>query len=72
MLQIGESHPDRNAQFEFINNKAKEFIVSGQPVISVDTKKKEIIGNYANNGQEYRRVSNAVDKSKTRNCHRIA
>ena len=58
MLQVGESHPDRNAQFEFINNKAKEFIASGQPVISVDTKKKEIIGNYANNGQEYRPVKN--------------
>jgi len=58
MLQIGESHPDRNAQFEFINDKTKEFLSQGQPVISVDTKKKEIIGNYANNGQEYRPVKN--------------
>jgi hypothetical protein len=55
MLQVGEPHPDRNAQFEFINNKAKEFIDKGEPVISVDTKKKEKIGNFKNNGQEYRR-----------------
>ena len=54
MLQIGESHPDRNAQFEHINNTAKSFIGEGQPVISVDTKKKELIGNYANEGKEYR------------------
>ena len=58
MLQIGESHPDRNAQFEFINDKVKQFIEDGQPVISIDTKKKEIIGNYANNGQGYRPVKN--------------
>jgi hypothetical protein len=55
MLQIGEAHPDRNAQFEFINKKAKEFIDAGEPVISVDTKKKENIGNFKNNGTEYRR-----------------
>jgi transposase len=54
MLQIGESHPNRNQQFEYINQTAKIFMEEGQPVISVDTKKKEIIGNYANNGQEYR------------------
>ena len=54
MLQLGESHPDRDAQFEYINETAKSFIEEGQPVISVDTKKKELIGNYANNGKEYR------------------
>jgi len=54
MLQVGESHPDRNAQFEFINGKAKEYIEAGEPVISVDTKKKEKIGNFRNPGQEYR------------------
>jgi len=54
MLQVGDSHPDRNAQFEYINDTAKSFMEDGQPVISVDTKKKEIIGNYKNNGQEYR------------------
>jgi hypothetical protein len=55
MLQVGEPHPDRNAQFEHINQTAKDFITEGQPVISVDTKKKENIGNFKNNGQEYRR-----------------
>jgi hypothetical protein len=55
MLQVGESHPDRNEQFEFINGKAKEYIEAGEPVISVDTKKKESIGNFKNPGQEYRR-----------------
>jgi hypothetical protein len=57
MLQVGEPHPDRNAQFEFINEKAKNFIDVGEPVISVDTKKKENIGNFKNNGTEYRRKS---------------
>jgi hypothetical protein len=54
MQQVGEPHPDRNAQFEFINGKAKEFIETGEPVISVDTKKKENIGNFKNPGREYR------------------
>ena len=56
MLQIGKVHPDRNAQFETINQKAKEFIAEGEPVISVDTKKKENIGNFKNPGQEYRKT----------------
>lgn len=55
MLQVGKPHPDRNAQFEYINEKAKAYIESGDPVISVDTKKKENIGNFKNPGQEYRR-----------------
>jgi transposase len=55
MLQVGKPHPDRNAQFEFIDNKAKKFIKLGAPVISVDTKKKENIGNFKNCGTEYRR-----------------
>jgi len=55
MLQVGQPHPDRNAQFEFIDKKAKEFIESCEPVISVDTKKKENIGNFKNPGQEYRK-----------------
>ena len=54
-LQVGEPHPDRNAQFEFINDKAKEFLEAGEPVISIDTKKKELIGNFKNNGSEYRK-----------------
>ncbi|MDR1635799.1 MAG: ISAzo13 family transposase, partial [Treponema sp.] len=55
MLQVGETHPDRNAQFEHINTAAAEYIKTGDPVISVDTKKKENIGNFKNGGQEYRR-----------------
>ena len=55
MLQVGEPHPDRNQQFEFINNKAARFLKQGLPVISVDTKKKENIGNFKNNGLEYRK-----------------
>jgi hypothetical protein len=54
MLQVGEPHPDRNAQFEHINSRASEYIKAGVPVISVDTKKKENIGNFKNNGEEYR------------------
>ena len=56
MLQVGEPHPDRNQQFEFINSKATRFLKQGLPVISVDTKKKESIGNFKNNGQEYRKI----------------
>ena len=58
MEQIGDQHPDRNSQFEFINQKAKDFIEKGLPVISVDTKKKELIGNFKNNGAEYRPKKN--------------
>ncbi|MDR1147184.1 MAG: ISAzo13 family transposase [Spirochaetaceae bacterium] len=54
MMQIGEPHPDRNAQFEYINTTAAEYIEAGAPVISVDTKKKEKIGNFKNGGSEYR------------------
>jgi hypothetical protein len=54
MLQVGEPHPDRNAQFEHINKTASGYLAAGDPVISVDTKKKENIGNFKNNGREYR------------------
>ena len=54
MLQAGEPHPDRNTQFEHINKTASEYLEVGDPVISVDTKKKENIGNFKNNGKEYR------------------
>ena len=54
MLQVGEAHPDRNAQFEYINKTANSFLATGEPVISVDTKKKEKIGNFINTGGEYR------------------
>ena len=48
----GASHPDRNAQFEYISDKVKQYLGSGQPVISVDTKKKELVGNFKNGGRE--------------------
>jgi hypothetical protein len=50
----GESHPDRNAQLEDINRKVKRFLTARQPVISVDTKKKELVGDFRNGGQELR------------------
>jgi len=48
------SHPDRNAQFLFINGKTKDFQGCGEPVISVDTKKKELVGLFANKGSSWR------------------
>jgi transposase len=60
MLQIGTPHPDRNAQFEYINKKCARFIKQGQPVISVDTKKKESVGNFKNNGAEYSQKKHPV------------
>ena len=50
----GASHPDRNAQFEWINEKIETALSAGQPVISVDTKKKELVGPYKNGGKEWR------------------
>jgi transposase len=50
----GASHPDRNAQFEHINRKVKRFRSTKQPVISVDTKKKELVGDFKNQGRELR------------------
>ena len=54
----GGDHPDRNAQFEFINERAKDAMHNGQPVISVDTKKKELVGQYKNGGKELRPIGN--------------
>jgi hypothetical protein len=54
LLQVGEPHPDRNAQFEYISETAAAFLKAGEPVISVDTKKKEKTGNFKNGGNEYR------------------
>ena len=51
--QEGATHPDRNAQFEHINRTADEHLSAGQPVISVDTKKKELVGNFKNGGREW-------------------
>ena len=68
----GGDHPDRDAQFNFINEKVKDFQGRNQPAISVDTKKKENIGNFLNNGREYHKKGQApevnvydfVDKEK--------
>jgi hypothetical protein len=49
----GDDHPDRDAQFLHINGKVKQSLAAGIPVISVDTKKKELIGNYQNHGQQW-------------------
>ena len=50
----GASHPDRNAQFEYITRQVRTFLRTGDPVISVDTKKKELVGNFKNGGRERR------------------
>jgi hypothetical protein len=54
----GGQHPDRDAQFHHINDTIREFQASRQPVISVDTKKKELVGNFKNNGREVRPKGN--------------
>jgi transposase len=58
----GASHPDRNAQFEYIAQQTQAFQQRGQPVISVDTKKKELVGEFKNGGREWqpRRSPEAV------------
>lgn len=68
----GGNNPDRNAQFEFINKLSNDFISKKDPVISVDCKKKELIGEYKNNGQEWTKLKSAtavnvydfIDKTK--------
>ena len=53
MKQVGVESPDRDAQFKHINGTAKQYITVGNPVISIDCKKKENIGNFKNTGSEY-------------------
>ena len=50
----GKRHPDRDAQFRYIDQTAKQFLAAGDPVISIDTKKKELVGLYARPGREWR------------------
>ena len=50
----GASHPDRNAQFEYLNESVRRFDRQGQPAISVDTKKKELVGDFKNSGRVWR------------------
>lgn len=55
----GKQHPDRNAQFEYINTRVTKDMKAGNPVVSVDTKKKELVGNYKNGGREWHRKGEA-------------
>jgi hypothetical protein len=55
----GEDHPDRDAQFRHINRAIKAALRAGEPVISVDTKKKELVGNYQNQGRQWRKQGTA-------------
>jgi transposase len=59
----GNQHPDRDDQFQYINEQATEFLASGDPVISVDTKKKELVGRYAQAGKEWHPQGEPVDVS---------
>jgi hypothetical protein len=56
----GTRHPDRDGQFRYIAGQAREHLAAGQPVISVDAKKKELVGQYAQGGREWRRAGDPV------------
>lgn len=57
----GKDHPERDAQFQYINAKADEFLEANQPVISVDTKKKELVGDFKTEGREYRPKGDPIE-----------
>jgi hypothetical protein len=57
----GKQHPDRDAQFRYIQRQGESFLGRGWPVISVDTKKKELVGNYRNPGQEWQPEGRPVE-----------
>lgn len=59
----GKSHPDRDKQFRYINEQVRKALAAGQPVISVDTKKKELIGNFHNQGRQWRRTKMSMEVS---------
>ena len=61
MKQVGTESPDRDAQFRHINSTAKKYMAARNPVISIDCKKKENIGNFKNHGTEYRPEKNPVE-----------
>ena len=56
-----KDHPDRDQQFRYINEQAKQSLRNGDPVISVDTKKKELVGKYKNSGREWKQKGRAVE-----------
>jgi hypothetical protein len=57
----GTNHPDRDAQFKYLNSTAETHIAAGEPVISVDTKKKELVGDYNNGGTEWQPKATPVE-----------
>lgn len=59
----GNQHPDRDAQFRYINDRAAGFLATGDPVISVDTKKKELVGRFGRAGREWRPVGKPTEVS---------
>lgn len=59
----GSQHPDRDDQFRYINKLAKEFLAAGDPVISIDTKKKELVGQFTQAGKEWHPQGEPVDVS---------
>ena len=59
--EAGASHPDRNRQFEYLETQKQAFLAAGWPVISVDTKKKELIGDFKNPGQRWCREAAQVN-----------
>ena len=75
-VREGAAHPDRNTQFAYINQQVKAFQQAGQPVVSVDAKKKELVGDFANKGREYRpkgqppavRIYDFLDKKPGKVC----
>jgi hypothetical protein len=60
-LSIQRQHPERNEQFEYINEQAKIFFLNGAPVLSLDAKKKEKVGNFRNQGREYHKKGEAEE-----------
>jgi hypothetical protein len=57
----GRQHPDRDAQFEYVNAQAVKFLAAGDPVISVDTKKRELVGQFKNGGREWEPVGEPAE-----------
>jgi transposase len=61
----GKQHPDRDAQFPYINKKVRRFQRRGEPVISVDAKKRELVGDFKNGGREWRPKGSSIACSAT-------
>jgi hypothetical protein len=66
-VEIKSHHPQRDARFEHINKQIMAFHAAGQPVIPVDTKKKELVGDYKNSGSDYR-PAGCPDKVSVHDC----